>query len=163
MKFSGKMSLMIILSHKKQGFCLSLGDTIFEKPQAKLNFPAYLRLNKRYIPGYEVWLQGIWRLLCLHNFFRMFISFTSNKFSPSNNDSCAHLQNANRITVRLTISTNAKRNTNIVKKMANKNGQPLIQLITNSRLSEQNRETKKKEKENCDANKINCRPQHWWL
>ena len=163
MKFSGKMSLMVILKvTKKQGFSLSLGDTIFEKPQAKLNFPAYLRLNKRYIPGYEVWRQDIWRLLCLHSFFRMFISFTSNKFSPSNTDSCAHLKNANRIMVRLTISTNAKRNTNIAQKMANKNRQPLIQLITNSRLSEQNRETKK-EKENCDANKINCHPKHWWL
>ena len=137
MKFSRKMWLMIMLKvTKKQGFSLSLGDTIFEKPQVKLNLPAHLRLNKRYIAGYEVWRQGIWRLLCLHNFFRMFISFTSNEFSPSNTDSCAHLKNANQITVRLTISTNAKRNNNIVQKIANKNGQSLKQLITNSRLSE---------------------------
>ena len=31
MKFSGKMQLMIILSHKKHGFTLSLEDTFFEK------------------------------------------------------------------------------------------------------------------------------------
>ena len=39
---------------KKQGFSLSLGDTIFEKSQVKLNLPAHLRLNKRYIAVYEV-------------------------------------------------------------------------------------------------------------
>ena len=41
MKFSGKMSLMIILKVKKkqqQGFTLSLEDTFLEKPQGgKLN------------------------------------------------------------------------------------------------------------------------------
>ena len=43
MKFSGKMCLMIILKvTKKQGFTLSLEDTLFEKPQReefKLNPP----------------------------------------------------------------------------------------------------------------------------
>ena len=34
MKFSGKISLMIILKvTKNQGFSLSLGDIFFEKPQ----------------------------------------------------------------------------------------------------------------------------------
>ena len=40
----------------------------------------------------------------------------SNGFSLSINDSCARLNNAYQIMVRLTMSTNAKQNNNIAKK-----------------------------------------------
>ena len=40
MKFSGKMSLMIVLKvTKKQSFTLSLEDTFLEKPQRESNWP----------------------------------------------------------------------------------------------------------------------------
>ena len=54
MKFSEKMCLKIILKvTKKQGFSLSLEDTVFEKPQSESNWQAILVLNKFLIPHGE--------------------------------------------------------------------------------------------------------------
>ena len=140
MKFSGKIWLMIILKvTRKPGFFPLFRRYNFRKTTSvgdQIEPPAPLRLNKRYVAKYEFSRQGIWRLLYLHNFFWMFISFACNKFSRSNTDSCANLKNISQIMGRLTISTSAKWNNNTVQKMANKNGQSLKQLITNSHLSE---------------------------
>ena len=47
MRFSGKMSFMIILKFtKNQGFHISLEDTFLEKPQGNIKLtPSLLRLN----------------------------------------------------------------------------------------------------------------------
>ena len=52
MKFSGKMSLTIILKvTKKQGFTLSLADTLLEKPKERgqIDLPSLLRVKSNYI------------------------------------------------------------------------------------------------------------------
>ena len=84
------------------------------------------------------------RRLCLlrqHKLLRMCISSMTNKFSPIITGSSAYLNNASRIIIRLTMLTKRKNET--IPKMWKK-GQPLKQLIADSRLAEQNNERKSK-------------------
>ena len=76
----------------------------------------------------------------------MSISFTSNKFFLSSTDSCAHLKNANRIMEQYS-TKNRKQKRTVTETTNNK--------FTFIRIKQGDK------KENCDANKINCRPQHW--